>query len=109
MTAPNPLRGEARLGPHDLRVNFNAWCALEALTGMKVPALLKAMQTGLGFSELRYFVRAFVAAPLSDEEAGELIDAVGYQTTLDTLRDAIEGFFTPLVDGKAARPTKAAA
>lgn len=79
MSSVNPMRGEAAFGDHKLIVNFNRFCALEAAMGMKVPALIMMMKTGLdfGFSELRTFTKVFLDKDMTDSEVGELIESVG--------------------------------
>lgn len=107
MAGANSMRGESLLGEHTLRVNFNAWCVLETETGHKVPDLLKVMQSGLGFSDLRTWVRVFIDHPMTDAEAGELIGELGFEATLKALGKAVDGFFTPPKKEKAANPQKA--
>jgi hypothetical protein len=108
MAGANSMRGEALLREHTLRVNFNSWCVLEDETGCKVPELLKIMQTGLGFSEVRTWVRVFIDKPMTDTEAGDLIGEVGYEATLKALGKAVEGFFASPKKEKAENPQKAA-
>lgn len=107
MAGANSMRGEAPLGEHTLRVNFNSFCVLEIETGQKVPDLLKVMQTGLGFSDVRTWVRVFADHPMTDVEAGELIGEMGFEVTLKALGKAVDGFFSPPKKEKAANPQKA--
>lgn len=79
---PNPLRGEAALGEHKLVVDFNRFCALEAaMKPLKVPDLIARFKVGVdfGFSELRTYVRVFLDKPMTDEEVGDLISAIGQE------------------------------
>ena len=108
MPAPNPLRGEAALGDYTLLVNFNGWCSLEGETGNKVPQLLQGLQEGLGFAELRTWVRVFVTTPMTEEQAGELIGEVGLEPSLKALDKAVNGFFANQPKDKKDRPLKAA-
>lgn len=103
---PNPMRGEAPLGEHKLVVDFNGWCSLEAATGKKVPELLNEMKAGLGFADLRTWVRIFLSEPMSAEDVGNLIGA-HYEETIKSMSVAIEGFFSPKKE-EEARPRKAA-
>lgn len=125
----NPMRGEAALGEHKLIVNFNRFCALEAVTEKKVPELVVMMKTGIdfGFSELRQFIRHFIDKPMTDEEAGDLIERLGMievpipaeqqrrgepKTAFvwlasDALGKAIDGFLAP-PQAQKENPLKAA-
>lgn len=107
MTAPNPMKGEVALGEHTLAVTFNSMCSLEAATGNKVPGLLQQMQDGLGFSEVRLWVRVLLTSPMSEEEAGELVGSIGYEATLKALGRAMEGFFAPAAKERKPNPPKA--
>jgi hypothetical protein len=55
---PNPVKGETSLGEFTLAFNFGAFCALEGKARKKMPELLHALETGLGFEELRDYVWA---------------------------------------------------
>ena len=106
MSAPNPARGEAALGERKLVVDFNGFCTLEAALGAKVPDILKMMDAGLSFTQLRTFVRVFLHAEISDEDAGVLIEEIGLTETLLAVTTAVAGFFKP--KETEARPRKAA-
>lgn len=75
----NPMRGEAALGEHKLVVDFNGFCSLEAVTGLKVPDLVVMFKTGVGFGfgELRQFIQVFLDQRLSEKEVGDLIGELG--------------------------------
>jgi hypothetical protein len=105
MTA-NPMRGEAEFAGHKLVVDFNGWCTLEGVTSKKVPELLKELQKGLGFLDIRTWVRIFLVDDLSAEETGDLIGG-DYEGALVALGTAVEGFFTSAKAGKE-NPRKAA-
>lgn len=109
MSLPNARRGETALGKHKLKVTFNGWCTLEALLGERMPGPVERMQRGLGFSELRSYVRAFLVKDLDDKAVGELIDEVGFPETLRALAEACEGFFPDASkEGAEENPLKAA-
>lgn len=108
MTAANPMRGEAQLGDKLLRVDFNGWCSLEGEVGAKVPDLLKDLQAGLGFRELRTWVRVFLVDQMPEDEVGDLIGSEGIEAAITALRKAIEGFFPPAKKAKTENPLRAA-
>lgn len=92
----NPLSGEASLGEFTLAFNFGAFCQLEERTGKKVPDLLQALATGLGFGELRDFVWAGLQqhhAGISDETLLELLDQQGYEAAGAAVGKAISAAF----------------
>ena len=108
MPTANPMKAEAALGEHMLAVTFNGWCSLEGETGNKVPQLLQGLQEGIGFAELRTWVRVFVTTPMTEEQAGELIGEVGLEPSLKALDKAVNGFFANQPKDKKDRPLKAA-
>jgi hypothetical protein len=106
MAAPNPLRGEGEIGGRKLVVDFNSLCALEAVTGYKVPDLLALAETGLGFHELRTWFGVFLVDDLSPKEVGDLVGAeiaaADGEKFMDRMKVVqmklsvpIEGFFGP--------------
>lgn len=109
MTA-NPMRGEAEFGKHKLVVTFNGWCALEAATGQKVPELLADLgsKAGLGFLQLRVWVRNFLDADLPGEKVGDMIGEMGIEAAMLALGTAVNGFFPEAEKGKKPNPPKAA-
>lgn len=104
----NPMRGEAAIGDHKLVIDFNAMCSLEMVTGLKVQQLLGRLETGLGFIEMRTWVRTFIDKPMTDEEAGNFIGALTPEPVLEAIAAAVEGFFAPAKEAKAENPLKAA-
>jgi hypothetical protein len=95
MTA-NPLRGEADFGDRKLVIDFNGFCRLEIETGKKVADLLADFDSGLGFSDLRSWLRVFVQPEPSDEEVEQMITAdgveAGYRAALKAIAHAMAGF-----------------
>jgi hypothetical protein len=106
MPKANPMKGEAEFAGHKLVVDFNGWCSLEGVAGKNVPELLKELQKGLGFLDLRTWVRIFLVEDLSAEETGDLIGG-DYEGALAALGSAVEGFFAP-VKAENENPRKAA-
>jgi hypothetical protein len=95
MTA-NPLRGEADFGGRKLVIDFNGFCRLEVETGKKVVDLLSDFDTGLGFSDLRSWLRVFVQPEPSDEEVEQMVTAdgveAGYRAALKAIAESMAGF-----------------
>lgn len=112
----NLLRGEAVLGPLKLKVDFNGFCTLERITGLKVPQLLGRMADGLGFDEMRSWLYAFAQNEMTDTEIGDMLNGMvgeqGYEAAMravgETLGAAVEGFFAPPAKVPKANPPKAA-
>lgn len=108
----NPLRGEAQMGEFTLAYNFGAFCALEAKSGKKMPELLGALQTGLGFEELRDFLWAGLQkhhAGISDETVAMLIDENGgYMKVGPIIGKAVGNYFGTGPKEKDKNPPKAA-
>lgn len=105
----NPLRGEADLGDKKLLVNFNALCTAEAALGMKVPALVAAIQTeGLGFDDVRRLLKCLLVGGgrMTLDQVGEFIDVVGMDAVGEAIGTAMNGFF-PAAEGKEPDPPKA--
>lgn len=105
------MKGEASLGEFTLAFNFGAFCELEEKTGMKVPQLLEAMASGLGFSELRDFVWAGLQTHhkgVSEETVLMLLDECGYQEAGEAVGKAVTAAFSK-PEGKGKNPQKAAA
>lgn len=108
----NPLKGEAQLGEFTLTYNFGAFCKLEAKSGKKMPELLEALQTGLGFEDLRDYVWAGLQthhAGISDETVAVLIDEQGgYMKVGPIIAKAVGNYFGTAPKEKAKNPPKAA-
>jgi hypothetical protein len=104
----NPLKGEAQLGDRTLAFDFGAFCTLEEKTGKKVPELMQALQTGLGFGELRDFAWAGLLKHhnMGEAEVVELLNEVGFQPTAEAVAKAITSFFGEQ-RAKAKNPPKA--
>lgn len=105
------MKGEASLGDKTLAFNFGTFCALEEKCGKKVPELLEAMNTGLGFGELRDFIWAGLQVHhpgSTDDDALKLLDDVGYSEAATALGKAVGGFFgAPKAKGKNPLPAAA--
>jgi hypothetical protein len=104
----NQMRGEAAIGDHKLVVDFNGFCSLEIITGLKTEHLIARMEKGLGFAELRTWVRVFIDKPMSDEDVGDFIGELTPEPVLQALATAITGFFAPAKKEKGENPLKAA-
>lgn len=107
----NPVKGEAQLGEYTLAFNFGAFCELEEKTGKKVPELLDAMTTGLGFGELRDFLWAALQTHhkgVSEDTVIAILDDHGYEAAAAELGKAVAGFFGS-VKAKGKNPRRAAA
>lgn len=105
-----PLKGEANLGDYTLAFNFGAFCALEEKAGKKMPALLEALQEGLGFGELRDFVWAGLQknhTGVTDSDVEQVLDEVGFETAAAAVGKAATAFFGSQKE-KAKNPRKAA-
>lgn len=105
----NPMKGEARLGDFTLAYNFGAFCELEEKTGKKMPELLEALATGLGFGELRDFVWAGLQTHhkgVSEETVLMLLDEQGYEAAGSAVGKGISAAFGKPKD---KNPRKAAA
>lgn len=105
----NPLRGEADLGDKKIVVNFNNLCKAEASLGLKVPAILTAIQTeGLGFEDIRRLLKALLigGAGMTLDQVGEFIDGVGMDAVGEAIGKALTGFF-PMAEENETDPPKA--
>lgn len=109
---PNPMRGEAELGERKVVIDFDRFCSLELATGRKVPDLLADFDAGLGFADVRAWLRVFLEPVASDEEIAEIITAggveKGYRAALKALAEAMTGFMSKPKKEQEARPREAA-
>lgn len=105
----NPLRGEADLGDKQIVVNFNNLCKAEAALGLKVPALVAAIQTeGLGFDDVRRLLKALLVggAGMTLDQVGDFIDVVGMEAVGEAIGKAFIAFF-PKAEEETENPLKA--
>lgn len=102
----NPMRGEVALGDHKLIVTFNKVCALEDATGRKLLDLVADLQFGLGFGDIRLWVKVLLDKEMSLEQVGDLLGEIGFEAAVEAIGKAFEMFF-PAPEGKAKNPRKA--
>lgn len=111
MTA-NPQRGQVAFSAdgkeYTLRFGTNELCVIEAATGKGVPQLVAELQATPYVTTMRAMVAGGVRPAMSLEDAGELIDALGYDRVGELVGQALALAFP---DRKAdkANPPKAAA
>jgi hypothetical protein len=108
----NVFLGEADLvadgTTYRLLLDVNAWCDIEASTGMKLPAIVEEMGKEPSLSLLR----TIICAGLQEHQpgttirgAGKIVSAAGDAATVSALRRAMGGAL-PEVEEDAARPPR---
>jgi hypothetical protein len=109
MTAPNPLVGEAEFRGLKLKMDFGRFCALEEMTGKKMPHLVAEFEMGLGLSDLRRWLKCLAEGDVSFDDVDAAIHQGGMMADYEAANAAIgklmNGFFAP--PKKKARPQKA--
>lgn len=108
----NPQRGEVPFTADGvdwtLRYSTNALCAIEAMVGKPVPALVEELQATPSLTTMRAMFAGGVKPAITQEQAGELIDTLGFDKAGELVGAALALAF-PAEKAGAANPRKAAA
>lgn len=97
-----------------LRLDTNALCALEEDLNIGVGEMAVLLDGGR-ISVMRACIRVGVVngngttASMTLEEAGNLIDEIGYQRAMDLISKTLERTFTPQQEGEEPNPPTAGA
>jgi hypothetical protein len=98
---------EAAARTWSLRYTTNRICAIEAETGRSIIALAHTLEdeTQISVRLLRALFRGGLSQPVTDEEAGELIDALGLARAVELICAAFMAA-VPQVDGGEENPPR---
>lgn len=114
MVKVNPLRGEAafRVGAETwkLLIDVNAFCEIEADTGLGVNALIQEIQKNPSFTTVRAVICGMLQANhpgTTKKQAGDLISNAGFEVAMAAMVKAIKQAMPEAKPGeKAADPPK---
>lgn len=99
------VKGEARIGDHVLKFGINQMCEIEAaFEGRSAVEVFQGMGDNPSMTSLRQIFA--IGLGMSEADAGDIIDDVGFGAATDALTAAFLASF-PEAKG-AARPRKAA-
>lgn len=111
----NPLRGEASFKAGDAEMtlvfSINAFCELEADTGLGVNEVIEQVQGNPSFTLLRSIFCAGLQAKhpgTTKLEAGEIMSDAGIEEMTDALRRALQAAMPEAKEGSANPPKPAA-
>lgn len=108
-TANGAVEFEAIGAKRSLRFGINALCRIEDRLGYSVLQLGQKMQGGLDMRTLRTVFACGLDTSLTDDDAGEIMDAIGVQRAGELVGEAFQAAFpSGGGDEKPGRPRKAA-
>ena len=82
-----------------LRYSTNALCRIEDETGMAINDVLESLQTSPALSRMRAIFRAGIDPALSSQEAGEVMDDLGFERVAALVQEAFS-LAVPAGDGE---------
>ena len=79
--------------PYELRLTFNALCSFEKARGKSVMQAFPSGGESVSMIDIRELVRCGLTQKVTEERAGEIIDAAGLGNVMEAVEAAINDAF----------------